>query len=165
MATSPRKVVTMAVQLPRVIPLPLAAEQIGLPMDVLTRLVKSGKIKAVQSDGTLLLDERTVRNMAKGIALRDRLWAKVAQFEGETVSTNDARTTYHLMPDTLYRCIRLGYIRAIDGPSKGGRGRLRRLNKADVAYIAELAKCSGGRGHRLLTPDTIPPHALDENKN
>lgn len=156
----------MAVQFPRVIPLPLAAEQIGLPVEALTRLVKSGRIKkVVQSDGTLLLDERTVGKMAKGVALRDKIWAKVCQFENEAVSTHEARTTYNLMPDTLYRCIRLGYIRAIDGPSKGGRGRLRRLNKADVLYIAELAKCGGGRGHRLFTPDTIPPHALDGNGN
>lgn len=152
----------MAVQLPRVIPLPLAAEQIGLPVDVLTRLAKSGRIKGVQSDGTLLLDERTVLDMVKGIALRDKIWAKVARFEGETVGTGEAKSIYHIPQRTLYLCIKKGYIRTVGGTSEGGRGKKMLLNKADVAYVSELAN-QATRPHHLFTPDTVPPHCLNVN--
>lgn len=152
----------MAIELPCVIPLSQAAEQIGLSVDVLTRLIKSGKIKAMQSCGTLLLDERTVCNMAKGIALRDKLWARVAKFEDETVGTNEALNVYHIPQRTLYLSIKKGYIRVVGGTSRGGRGKKKLLNKADVAYISELAK-QPNRPHHILTPDTIPPHLNGNN--
>ena len=95
--------------------------------------------------------------------MRDKIWNKVKRFEGETISVSDSVKELGINPDLIYSCIEKGYIRAIDPPSKGGRSRTRRLNKADVAYVAALSKHGGGRGHRLFTPDTIPPHAVVPN--
>jgi predicted site-specific integrase-resolvase len=153
----------MSNQPPCVIPLPQAAERLGMSVEILTGLISNDtlRVKAVRTgDGQIMLDEKDVERMAKAKALRDRLWAKVSKFEGETISIREAEELGVSYP-TLYKCIELGYIRAEDKPSQGGRGNKRRLNKADVAYVAELAKRGGGRGHRLFTPETIPPHCLN----
>lgn len=145
-----------------VIPLPQAAQQLGISPEVLTRLVQDDKIRvrSVKThDGQIMLDEEDVERMAKAKALRDKIWERVAKFEEETIGTDEAKILFGITPRTLYRCIDKGYIRAGQG-SKGGRGKKRELNKADVAYVAELAKRNGGRGHRLFGPDTIPPHAM-----
>lgn len=142
-----------------VIPLPEAAKRLCLSPDVLTRIAQDSilKIKVKTNDGQILLDTGEVERMAKALALRDRIWEKVAKFEGETVSTLDAKQMFGLNEPTIYRCIKKGYIRAGKG-NKGGRGKKRELNKADVAYVAELSKRGAGRGHRLFTLDTLPPH-------
>jgi len=150
----------MSIQ-PTVIPLPEAAQRLRVPLSLLTRMVLSGTLKAVTTtDGQVLLPLEAVDHMAKGIAVRDKIWNKVKGFEGETVSTLEARDVFNISDRTLYRCIENGYIRAGKG-SKGGRGKKRLLNKADVLYVSELAKLGGGRGHRLFGPDTIPPHMLN----
>lgn len=128
----------------------------------MTRLIRDDKIRVRSvktGDGQIMLDEGDIERMAKAIALRDKIWEKVARFDGETVSTQEAREVFNISDRTLYRCIENGYIRAGQG-SKGGRGKKRELNKADVLYVAELARRGGGRGHRLFGPDTIPPHAM-----
>ena len=143
-----------------VIPLPEAAQRLRIPLDLLTRMVNSGTLKAVMTtDGQILLPLEAVDHMAKGMAVRDKIWKKVERFESETITAYEASDSIN--PDLLYRCIHKGYIRAVDPPGKGGRGKTRRLNKADVLYVAELAKLGGGRGHRLFTPETIPPHMLN----
>ncbi len=146
-----------------VIPLPEAAVRLSMPAEVLTRLIQSDRIRVrtvKTGDGQIMLEEGDIERMAKAKALRDQIWQRVAKFEQETVSTRDARSVFGLNEKTIYLCIKKGYIRAGKG-SKGGRGKKRELNKADVAYVAELAKRGGGRGHRLFGPDTIPPHALE----
>lgn len=146
-----------------VIPLLEAARRLDMPAEMLTSLVQSDKMrmKVIRTgDGQIMLDERDIEQMAKAKALRDRIWERVAKFEGETVSTQEAREIFNISDRTLYRCIENGYIRAGQG-SKGGRGKKRELNKADVAYVAELVKRGRGRGHRIFNPDTIPPHALE----
>lgn len=147
-----------------VIPLPDAAERLSMTAEVLTRLVQSDRIRVrtvKTSDGQIMLDEGDVERMSKAKALRDQIWGKVAKFDGEVIGTDEAKALFGITPPTLYRCIKMGYIRAGRG-SKGGRGKKRELNKADVAYVAELVKRGrGGRGHRLFNPDTIPPHALE----
>jgi hypothetical protein len=153
----------MSVQPPCVIQISQASERLGISVEMLTRLAKQGKIKAVQSDGTLLLDEGTVEAMTKGAALRDKIWEKAKQFEGESVGIRDAQDPkkFHISYDTLYKCLELGYIRAAKDDTGGGQGKKRQLNKADVFYVAELIKHCGGSGHQLFTPETIPPHCLD----
>ncbi len=144
-----------------VIPLPEAARRLRLEPDVLTRLVQSDKLRlrAVRTcDGQIMLDQEDVERMAKAMTLRDKIWAKVAKFEGETISIREAEK-YGVSYPTLYKCIRMGYIRA-SKTNGSGRGKKRLLNKADVAYVSELAKRGGGRGHKLFGPDTIPPHTM-----
>jgi predicted site-specific integrase-resolvase len=144
-----------------VIPLPAAAARLGLSSEVLTRLIQSDKLRvriARTEDGQIMLDLEDVERMAKAKALRDRIWEKVAKFDGETISIREAEE-YGVSYPTLYKCIAMGYIRASQ-TGVGGRGKKRLLNKADVAYVAELARRGGGRGHRLFGPDTIPPHAM-----
>jgi hypothetical protein len=145
-----------------VIPLPDAAKRLCLSPEVLTRLIQDDKIRVRSvktGDGQIMLDEGDVKRMAKAKALRDKIWEKVAKFDGETIGIKDAMELYGLQDKTIYLCIEKGYIRAGQG-SKGGRGKKRELNKADVAYVAELARRGGGRGHRLFGPDTIPPHVM-----
>jgi hypothetical protein len=147
-----------------VIPLPEAALRLGIAPEVLTHLVQSDKIRVRSvktGDGQIMLSEGDVQRMAKAKLLRDKIWKQVEKFDGETVGTDEAKTEFGITPPTLYRCIALGYIRAVGKSSTGGRGNKRALNKADVAYVAELAKRGGGRGHRLFGPDTIPPHVLE----
>jgi hypothetical protein len=141
------------------IPLPQAAQRLNVSARVLTRLIDSGKLFAVTTlDGQTLIPLSIVEKMEKETALRDKIWNSVKKFEGETITTDEARGMIN--PDLLYRCLNMGYVRAIDPPNKGGRGKTRRLNKADVLYVSKLAKNGGGRGHRLFTPETIPPHAM-----
>lgn len=142
-----------------VIPLPDAAKHLGISPDALTRIAQNGtlKVKIKTGDGQIMLDKREIERMAKAMALRDRIWKQVAKFENETISTQEARQLYSLGVSLIYRCIDKGYIRAGKG-SQGGRGKKRELNKADVAYVAELSKRGRGRGHRLFTSDTLPPH-------
>jgi hypothetical protein len=146
-----------------VIPLPDAARRLCVSPDVLTRLIQDDKlrIKNVKTgDGQIMLDEGDIERMAKAKALRDKIWERVKKYDGETIGVREARNIFHVPDQTIYRCIEKGYIRA-DKPGNGGRGRRRQLNKADVAYVAELVRHSGnGRGHRLFGPDTIPPHAM-----
>jgi predicted site-specific integrase-resolvase len=147
-----------------VIPLPDAAQRLGIAPDVLTRLVANGTInlRTVRtSDGKIMLSQEDIERMAKAIALRDKIWKQVARFEDEVIGIREARDTYNVPDQTIYRCIEKGYIRA-NKTNGAGRGKKRMLNRADVAYVAALAKhLRGGRGHRLFGPDTIPPHALE----
>jgi len=147
-----------------VIPLPEAAVRLSIPAEVLTRLVQSDRIRVrtvKTGDGQTMLYTEDVERMAKAKALRDRIWEKVARFDGETIGIREARDIYRVPDQTIYRCIKMGYIRAKE-TGGAGRGKKRLLNRADVAYVAELSKhCGGGRGHRLFGPDTIPPHALE----
>jgi len=142
-----------------VIPLPEAAKRLCISPDVLTRIAQDGtlKLKIKTCDGQIMIDQEEVRRMAKALALRDRIWKQVAKFEDETIGTDEAKTEFGITPPTLYLCIKKGYIRA-DNQTSGGRGVKRRLNKADVAYVAELSRRGRGRGHRLFTSDTLPPH-------
>lgn len=141
------------------IPIALAAQRLRVSISLLTEMVDSGTLKVVVStDGQVLLPLVVVDQMEKELELRDQIWRKVKKFEKETVSTMEAQEIVSL--GTLYRCISKGYIRAGEG-GKGGRGKKRLLNKADVLYVAELSKLGGGRGHRLFGPDTIPPHMLN----
>lgn len=143
-----------------VIALPDAAKRLGIAESLLTRIIQDDTIRLMikTRDGQIMLDTGEIERMAKAMALRDRIWKRVAKFEDETVGTDEAKLEFGITPPTLYRCIKEKYIRASE-QTAGGRGIKRRLNKADVAYIAELMKHrKKGRGHRLFTPDTLPPH-------
>jgi hypothetical protein len=150
-----------------VIPLPEAADRLDMSVEMLTHLFANDKLgaKAVRTgDGQIMLDEKDVERMAKAKALRDKIWAKAARFEGETVGTTEAVEVYGLTYTTLYRCMNFTppIIRTVGGTSDGGRGKKRLLNKADVMYVAELSKAlGGGRGHRLFTAETLPPHCAN----
>jgi len=143
-----------------VIPLPDAAKRLGISLEILTSITRNGTLRMKiirESDGQISLTIGDIERMAKALALREQLLARVAKFDGETVSTQEAREVYGLSPTLLYSCIKKGIIRA-GKSSKGGRGIKRLLNKADVMYVLELSKRGQGRGHRLFTPDTLPPH-------
>jgi len=150
----------MAIEM-TVIPLPEAARRLRMDPDVLTCLVQNGelKVRAVRTpDGQIMLDEEDVERMAQAMTMRDKIWSKIKQFERETIGITKAES-FGVSYPTLYRCIEIGWIRAVDQPSKGNHGKKRRLNKADVAYVSELAKRNGGSGQRLFTSYTVPPHA------
>jgi hypothetical protein len=147
-----------------VIPLPEAAQRLGIAPEVLTHLVQSDKIRVRSvktGDGQVMLSEGDVQRMAKAKALRDRIWQKVAHLEKNRIGIREARELYGIPDQTIAHGIREGYIRD-EGASGTGRGNKHLVYESDIAYAAELKRVlGGGRGHRIFGPDTIPPHALE----
>ncbi|HIE38147.1 MAG TPA: hypothetical protein EYP77_03600 [Anaerolineae bacterium] len=143
-------------KLPTYIQLDEAARRYGVSREALTRAVADGIMRAVRTpEGGVLVASEDVRKVKE----RDELWATVAHLENRRIGIHEASQKYNLSLDSLYRWIRLGYIRVVEDAKGGGRGRKRLLNEADVAYASRLADIRGrGRGRRIFSEDMIPPH-------
>lgn len=144
-------------ELPTYIPLAEAARRYHLDRQALTHAVESGRMKAIQVKGEITVAEEDIRMAAK----RKELWRQVESLDGEPIAIGAAREKYNLGAASLYKWIKLGYVRVIEDLRGRGRGRKRTLNEADVAYIALVADERGRQpGKRIITPEFIPPHLI-----
>lgn len=144
----------MAAELPSYVTLDEAARRYRIDPQVLTRLVESGKIKAVQVGGRIAVAEQDVR--AASIAAE--LWEQVAHLDGQPITLNRARTAYGIGSATLYKWIQNGIVRVIKRVGNG-KATAVLLNEADVAYAMLVAtQREVRRGRKTFTPEFLPPH-------
>jgi len=138
-----------------------AARRFHLDPEKLRALVESGDVRAVRVGKEIALAEEDLK-VALGIR-RQELWARVRHLDGVPIGLEEACARYKFSPSSVYRWIKRGYVRVIRDQRKGGRGRKRLLNEADVAYAALVAQERGRReGKRILTPEFAPPHCVPE---
>ncbi len=141
--------------LERVIPLPEAAERLGIPAEVLTRLVKNGIIKAVQlPSGEIAVSEEETQTTVT----RDQF----EHLRGNPITVSDAAEKYDVPATTIREWVKREYIRVL----MPGYGMT--LDEQDVAYCVDVyrdkklkaGKTSGlrifdgaGRPYRLKHPE------------
>jgi len=124
------------------IPLPAAIKKYHVTKKLLTDLVNNGRIKAVKSGATLLLEERKVKMFSKRsdgiVATADHpklaaLRKKYAHLRGNSIPLLEAARKYDVSDSILYRWAERGFITVIN---RGSFGLL--LDESDVAVFCEL---------------------------
>jgi len=116
----------MSTQQPdRVIPLPQAAQRMGLAVEVLTRLVHNGMIKAVTlPNGEIFVDEEeTQQTITK---------EQFKHLRGKAITLPDATKRYGISGGTFRGWIQSGWIKVLKP------GYRMELDLADVAYCAAV---------------------------
>jgi predicted site-specific integrase-resolvase len=106
-----------------------ATDKYEISVEVLTQLVKSGKIKAVRLDGTVAVAEGDVKTEA----LLRRAEAKASNLRGKKISLSQAAQTYALNKASLWRWAKRGYIQLVTEDGK------MLLDEADVVQIRAMA--------------------------
>ena len=142
----------MAVELDRVIPLPQAAKQMGMTVEALTRLVTSGKLKAMKtSSGEVVVPESETKD---AITRRD-----FEHLRGKPITVAKASEKYGVIQPTISRWVQRGHIAKIDDRKEPYPAK---IDEADIAYCAAVYKARGktsrifdeaGRPYVLKHPD------------
>jgi len=132
-----------------------ATQRYKLDPQLLTRLVRDGRIRGGRFDGTFVLLEKDTRQVAEQQATKEDLRKRVAHLEGQAISINGAARKYGLHPPNISRWTKAGYIRVLS-PAKG-RGHKLLIDESDIAYAKELANAQQmTRGKTIFTPEYIP---------
>jgi len=132
-----------------------AAQRLGVSIKALTATINSAKIKVA----TTPLGEMIAEDDVAKIEKRNRLWKQVQKLDSKPISMLKASQDYGISLGTLRQWVNDGYIRTLSGGGERGRGHMRMLNQADVAYASLLLEERGKRpGKRLFTSDVLPPH-------
>ncbi len=145
------------VALPTLIPLSEAARKYGLDEARLRDLVEKGKIRAGIFPGSdeVLVSEDEVRGEAiqeKGLRKEDLPeYQKHAHFRGIGIGINQAAKEFRVPYVTLYQWMESGIVRKI-----GRQGQKVLIDKADVAYCAEIYHQRGVKGRKLFNSDGTP---------
>lgn len=149
----------MAPQIQRVLPLPEAATRMGIPINVLTRLISNGMMKAVQlPDGTLAVTEKHAKEDAARAQLAAKAaprkqdapeYKKHAHLRGKSIGVAEAAREYGVTVGTVARWVQRGYIARL-----GQDGQKILIDQADVAYCVEIYRKHGAKqGRRLFNLD------------
>ncbi len=141
--------------LPTFIPLSEAARKYGLDETHLRTLVEKGKIRAGVIAGEMVVSEEEVRGEAiqeKGLRKEDLPeYKKNAHLRGQGIGINEASKEFRVPYITLYQWMSSGIIHKI-----GRQGQKVLLDKADVAYCAEIYHQRGIKGRKLFNSDGTP---------
>jgi len=141
--------------LPTFIPLSQAAEQTGLSVERLTRLVQAGRIAAVQLPSGEIVVSRRDANKAKPTppTPKEELpeYKKHRHLRGHELGIAEAGRKYGIPQSTINRWVQQGYITRL-----GQTGQKILIDEADVAYCAEIYRKRGGQGRWLFNPDGTP---------
>jgi hypothetical protein len=125
----------MATQLETHIPLKKAARKYGIPAEALTRLVRDGIIKPVQTEkGDSVITVSTVA-AAADVILGEIRPEQYEHLRGKRIRLMNAARKYKVFDPNLVRWVERGYIQDLDR----GFQRLE-LDEADVAYVTEVYK-------------------------
>jgi predicted site-specific integrase-resolvase len=142
--------------LPLYLPLATAADKYQIPLTVLTRLVRDGKLEAIQlPDGEVAVNEHNLRTKEQIIA------EQYGSLVGQAITISEAVDKYNVPNQTLRQWVMRGYIKVI---TPGFRAQ---LDEADVAYCIgvyrkrkEMGSLSGaplldeaGRPYELKRPE------------
>lgn len=125
-------------QIERVLPLAEAAQRMGISAAALTRLVRSGKIRALQlPDGSLGVSKRDAEQLRRQIAVNEQLKAitrdQFKKLRGQPITISQASGSYGVPGTTLRDWVKRGYVRVIDAQVYPLE-----LDQADVAYCATI---------------------------
>ena len=144
----------MAVELDCVIPLPQAAKRMGMTVEALTRLVTSGKLKAMKtSSGEVVVPESETKN---AITRGDK---KYGALHGKPITMAKASEQYGPSIQSIWNWVKRGYIATIEDNKEPYPIK---IDEADVAYCADVYKTRGkssrifdeaGRPYVLKHPD------------
>lgn len=123
-----------------------AASRFNLPLDLLTRMVQSDKIEAVElPNGEFAVSEPTVKKI---ISVSKE---EFKHLSGVPISVSDAAQKYDLKKDTVRLWTRKGYITVLE------TGYRMQLDEGDVAYCAAVYhKRDGGQGKKILDESGQP---------
>jgi len=143
------------VALPVFIPLSEAARKYGLEETCLRALIEKGKIRAGIAMGEMVVSEEEVRGEAiqeKGLRKEDLPeYQKNAHLRGIGIGINEAAKEFQIPYVTIYQWMSSGVIKKL-----GRQGQKVLLDKADVAYCAEIYRKKGVKGRKLFNPDGTP---------
>jgi len=140
-----RQVARGDTSLPRLIALAEAARRYNVPEGVLERFVEEGRVRRGASDGSFLLMEQDVQELARTVS-RNRF----AHLQGKPIRVRQAEKKYGIPNQTLSRWAHSGRIRILRQGSQ-----LLELDEADVAYAHLLADTLGMRQGRGVLPETM----------
>jgi len=140
-----RQVAQGDTSLPRLITLAEAARRYNVPEGVLEKFVEEGRVRRGASDGTVLLVEQDVQDLARRVS-RNRF----AHLKGNPIRVRQAERKYGISGKTLSRWAREGRITVLRRANQ-----LVELDEADVAYAHLLARTLGMRQGRGVLPETL----------
>ena len=146
----------MAVELDCVIPLPQAAKRMGMTVEALTRLVTSGKLKAMKtSSGEVVVPESETQSAITHEQFKHLRGKRITVGQAAQPGPRDSKKNeggYDVPDDTIRIWVARGYVKVLES----GYGM--KLDEADVAYCAAIYhqhKSSGSRAP-LLDKDGHP---------
>lgn len=144
------------VSLPVLIPLSEAARKYGLEERDLRDMVEKGKIRAgVTMNETIVVNEEDVLHQAiesQGLSKEDLPeYQMYAHLKGIGIGINEAAKEYRIPYVTIYQWMSSGIIKKL-----GRKGQKVLLDKADVAYCAEIYRQRGIKGRKLFNSDGTP---------
>jgi hypothetical protein len=141
--------------LPTFLPLSEAARKYGMEEAHLRTLIEKGKIRAGVVAGEMVVSEEEVRGEAiqeKGLRKEDLPeYQKNAHLRGIGIGINEAAKEFQIPYVTIYQWMSSGVIKKL-----GRQGQKVLLDKADVAYCAEIYRKKGVKGRKLFNPDGTP---------
>jgi len=139
--------------LPRLLPLSKAAQALGIPEEDLRTQIEAGKILAgVLPDGEIVVSMSNGSNSTRHIPKEELpAYKKHAHLQEVEIGIGEAAREYNLNQPTISKWVKAGYIRVI-----GHEGQKVLIDKADVAYCAEIYHGRGGRGKWLFNTDGTP---------
>jgi predicted site-specific integrase-resolvase len=139
-------------QIERVLPLPEAAHRMGISVEALTSLVRSGKIQALRlPDGGLAVSEGDLREHMRKEDLPE--YKKHARLRGKQIGIAEAARKHNVAVSTVHRWVTRGYITRL-----GQEGQKVLIDEADVAYCVEIYRAYGSRPRRRLFNDDGTPY-------
>jgi len=136
--------------IPQAIPLKDAADYLNISPEALTRLIQSGKIKAVAYEGGILVVANNGSMQTKEKLIMEQFGALV----GVAISIPEASQHYNVPDQTIRDWVKKGYIHIIED------GWPKQINEAEMAYCAQVyhARKADGTlgGAPLLDEDGLP---------
>jgi hypothetical protein len=119
--------------IPTYLPLADAAKKFGMSRKVLTQMIQTGKIEAVQlPSGELLVAAED--NGSKPVSKQEIIAEKFSNLSGQTINAYAAQKEYGIRYQNFIKWARSGYIEII----REEEGRLVEMDAADVAYCAHV---------------------------
>ena len=133
MPNSVSQTINVKQTIPTYLPLADAAKKFGLPQKVLTQMIQTGKIEAVQlPSGELLVSAEDNGNTSK---TKQEIIAELfSHLSGQTINAYAAQKEYSIRYQNFIKWARSGYIEIVHEEE----GRLIEMDSADVAYCAHV---------------------------
>ena len=138
--------------LDRFITLSEAAQRMRTSVKETRSMIKSGKIKGgLLSDGAMVVNEDTLPKRQEKRKEDLFEYKKHANLKGMGISINEASRNFGIPSGTITRWMQSGIIKKL-----GNDGYRTLIDKADIAYCAEIYRHQGGQGKRLFNKDGTP---------
>ncbi len=142
----------MAPQIQRVLSLPVAAARMGISVRALTRLIRNGKMRAVQlPTGEMAVGETDVKRTTRKTDLQE--YRQYSHLSNERIGIGEAARKYEVATSTVHQWVQKGYIARV-----GQVGQKVLLNEQDVAYCVHIYREYGSHPRRRLFNDDGTPY-------